>query len=337
MIKYLGSKRRLVPHILELVRGLDGVHRVADLFSGTARVGHALKREGYEVWANDHNAYAACLARCYVEADAREWSDEAARRVTELGRLAPAGDGGWFTETYCRQARYFMPANGARIEAVREAIAAAALPPTLEAVLLVALMEAADRVDSTVGLQMAYLKDWAPRASAPLELRVPALLPGPGRATRLDAADAAAAVAAWRPDLVYLDPPYNQHSYLGNYHVWETLVLWDRPEVYGVARKRADVRERKSPYNSRAGIKDALCDLCDRIDARWLLLSFNDEGYIAVDELEELLRARGALERVDVANPRHVGARIGIHDHLGRRVGTPGRLENREHLFLLRR
>ena len=41
-------------------------------------------------------------------------------------------------------------------------------------------------------------------------------------------------------DLAYVDPPYNQHRYFTNYHVWETLVAWDAPEAYGVARKRID-------------------------------------------------------------------------------------------------
>ena len=59
MIKYLGSKRLLVPAILEIITGLDRVRSVIDLFSGTSRVGHALKRSGFRVIANDHNAYAA--------------------------------------------------------------------------------------------------------------------------------------------------------------------------------------------------------------------------------------------------------------------------------------
>ncbi|MEM6562724.1 MAG: DNA adenine methylase, partial [Planctomycetota bacterium] len=69
MIKYLGSKRTLLPVILDVIGKLPEVRTVADLFSGTARVGHALKRAGYAVRSNDHNAYAATLARCYVQAD----------------------------------------------------------------------------------------------------------------------------------------------------------------------------------------------------------------------------------------------------------------------------
>src|SRR5437867_11000109 len=79
MIKYLGSKRLLLPHILERVESLSDVRTVLDLFSGTSRVAHALKRRGYAVHANDHNAYAALLAMCYAQADRRRWLEPAAR------------------------------------------------------------------------------------------------------------------------------------------------------------------------------------------------------------------------------------------------------------------
>ncbi len=65
MIKYIGSKRALLAHILRAVGAVAAPGAtVADLFSGTARVGHALKGAGYRVLANAHNAYAHALATC---------------------------------------------------------------------------------------------------------------------------------------------------------------------------------------------------------------------------------------------------------------------------------
>ncbi len=128
MIKYLGSKRLLAPAIVEAVRALPGVRTVVDLFSGTARVGHALKAAGYRVLANDHNAYAATLARCYVQADADDHARDAERLVAELNALP--GRPGYFTETFCERSRFFHPDNGARVDAMREAIAAKSLRPS---------------------------------------------------------------------------------------------------------------------------------------------------------------------------------------------------------------
>ncbi len=330
LIKYLGSKRRLVSHIVARVEACAGVRRVLDLFSGTSRVGHALKARGFRVHANDHNAYAWVLATCHVAADARRWRAPAERVIAELDALP--GRPGWFTETYCERSRYLQPANGARVDAIRDRIAAMALEPELEAIALTSLMEAADRVDSTVGVQMAYLKAWAPRSHLPLRLRVPAMLDGEGAATALDALEAARTVEA---DLAYVDPPYNQHSYLGNYHVWESLVRWDRPETYGVALKRTDVRTRASAFNRRHEHAGALSDVLAAVRARWLLVSFSDEGFLALETLREMLAARGELQELALAHPRYIGHKIGIHDLQGRKVGTPGPAANREHLFLV--
>ncbi|MCA9692016.1 MAG: DNA adenine methylase [Nannocystaceae bacterium] len=337
MIKYLGSKRTLIPRILEVVAAVDaaiGVRTVVDLFSGTSRVGHALKRAGYRVLANDHNAYARVLAGCYVAADREDVADDAARLVAELNRLP--GAPGYFTEVFCEQARFFQARNGARVDAIREAIAHKELPPALEAVLLTSLMEAADRVDSTTGVHMAYLKRWAPRAENDLELRVPEVLPrarrGPGAAFELDALVAAAALSG---ELAYLDPPYNQHKYLGNYHIWETLVRWDQPSTYGVARKRVDCKERRSPFNSRRAIAGALAAVLARLDARALIVSFSNEGFLSRHDLESMLQERGEVTVLEHDYRRYVGAQIGVFNPRGERVGEVSHLRNKELLYVV--
>jgi adenine-specific DNA-methyltransferase len=334
MIKYLGSKRVLVPTLLALVAELDGVRSVLDLFSGTSRVGHALKRAGYRVVANDHNAYAATLARCYIEAD-DTLAPEAERLIAELRRLP--GRAGYVTQTFCVESRFFQPKNGERIDAIRARIAELALPPTLEAVLLTSLMEAADRVDSTTGVQMAFLKQWAPRAHNDLELRLPELLPrsphGPGRARQDEAIDA----ADEEVDLAYLDPPYNQHRYHGNYHVWETLVRGDAPETYGVAKKRIDARQRRSPFNSRVDFASALAAVLERVRARHLILSFSDEGFLARPDAEAMLGRLGRVRVVEREHKRYVGAQIGIFNPAGQKVGEVSHLTNKERIYLVSR
>jgi adenine-specific DNA-methyltransferase len=332
VIKYLGSKRTLIPVILDAIRRLPRVRTVADLFSGTSRVGHALKRAGYRVLANDHNAYAATLARCYVQADLEDVARDAERLIAELNAIP--GAPGYFTHTFCIRSRFFQPRNGERIDAIRDAIARKSLNPELEGVLLVSLMEAADRVDSTTGVQMAFLKDWAPRAHQTLELRLPALLPrsphGKAAAFQLDALDAAPALNA---DVAYIDPPYNQHSYLGNYHVWETLVRWDKPEVYGVACKRVDVRERRSDFNSRRRFAAAFSRLIDTAAPPTLIVSFSNEGYLDREELETILARRGSFVAIENDYKRYVGAQIGIYNPAGRKVGKVSHLRNKELLY----
>jgi adenine-specific DNA-methyltransferase len=331
MIKYLGSKRKLLSELLQVMAALPNVTSVLDLFSGTSRVASALRAHGYQVSANDHNRYAFTLASCYVAADRGLHAEVAARHLTELNGLP--GQPGYFTRTFCEEARYFQPKNGARIDAIREAIAQRGVSPEIESILLVSLMEAADRVDSTVGLQMAYLKQWATRSYNELELRLPALTSGPpGTAYMLDAA-ACARMGSF--DAVYLDPPYNQHKYLNNYHVWESLVRWDKPEVYGIARKRVDCREYNTAFNSRPRIHAALRELVESLDARYLVVSFNDEGYVSERELREILEARGPVAVLRVDSARYVGAKIGIYNPAGEKTGKVSHLRNQELIFVV--
>ncbi len=330
MIKYLGSKRTLVP-VIGAVASALGVRSAVDLFAGTTRVGQELRRRGLHVTSNDVTAFSEAFGQAYIAAGPRVDRDRLRRLLAELSRLPPRD--GYVTETFCRRSRYFQPENGMRIDAVRAGIDRLDLVPVERGLLLTSLVEAADRVDSTCGVQMAYLKRWAARSANPLVLREPDAVTGPaGAVTGADANHLAAAVDGI--DLAYVDPPYNQHSYLGNYHVWETLVRGDRPEHYGVACKRADCRTRKSAYNSRRAAWTALSDLLDRLATPWVIVSVSDEGFHDPADVERRLAQRGHVGAIPVDFKRYVGAQIGIHNPAGERVGTVSHLRNTEWLFV---
>jgi hypothetical protein len=198
-------------------------------------------------------------------------------------------------------------------------------------ILLTSLIEAADRVDSTTGVQMAYVKQWAPRSANPLTLRVPELLPGPGRAVLGDALEVAPDAGAF--DLAYLDPPYNQHRYFTNYHVWETLVAWDAPEPYGVARKRIDAaRPLHAARSTRSGPCPTRCARwCAASTAScWCCPTTTSPGWRR--------RARGAVRRGSGGG--HLGLRLGSlrrgpHRHLRPVRGQGGRVSHLSNQELL--
>jgi len=334
MIKYLGSKRTLVPQIVSITNALPGVERVCDLFTGTTRVAQALKKSGRFVAANDIATYSEVLALASIEADANELDIPRLKRwISDLNSLP--GKRGYFTRTFCEDARYFQPFNGEKIDAIRDAIDTLPTDRYERAILLTALMLAADRVDSTTGVQMAYLKQWAPRSFNPLEMKLPDLIPGPGLALREDANELVERGGTADYDLVYVDPPYNQHSYFGNYHIWETLIRKDEPEVYGVAMKRVDTNDNRSVFNSSRNFHAAFARLLKGIQSRFILVSFNNEGYASQQDVVNLLEPKGYVEHLTVDFKRYVGAQIGIYNPSGDKVGKVSHLRNKEHLFLV--
>lgn len=332
MIKYLGSKRRLVPVLGELL-DRSAATTAIDLFTGTTRVAQEWKRRGAHVTAVDSARYAAVLADCYVAVDGSATDVEGARRFLCHLQELPGVDG-YVTDTFSRRARYFQEHNARRIDAVRQAIEELGADHPWRSIMLTALLLAADRVDSTTGVQMAYLKAWSPRSFSPLELRMPELLAGPGHAVHGDVMDVVAALP--EAGLAYLDPPYNQHRYLGNYHVWETLVAWDAPAHYGVACKRLDLRDpaSNSVFNRRRDAPAALARLVAQAPADVVIISGSDEGWIPVTDLTDMAAARGDVAVLAFDSKRYVGAQIGIHNQKGEKVGQVGRTRNIEYVVI---
>ena len=239
-----------------------------DLFSGTARVGHALKGLGYQVVANDHLAYAEVVARCYVAAD-RDDSHEDAR---------PGAAGRSWANFACAVRRIGSPRPTASAVAVHPAPTMPAAsrrsgrpspPATLHARprgggCWSALMEAADRVDSTVGLQMAYLKKLGEAGvQQPLQLRMPERsCPGWRRAR---ASAQRPRRAGRRPGLLRQGRPTSTRPTTST-ATWATTTCGNRScsgtsrRSYGIAcqARRREARAR-APFNSKVACIRTRC------------------------------------------------------------------------------
>ncbi|MGA1361794.1 MAG: DNA adenine methylase [Ilumatobacteraceae bacterium] len=328
MIKYIGSKRRLVPVLGDLFTK-SGARTALDLFTGTTRVAQEFKRRGGLVTAVDLARYSKVFADCWITADAD--SVDARGLNDALAHLSSLpGEPGYFTDTFCVQSRFFQPKNGERIDAIREVIETDYRQSDLFPLLMTSLILAADRVDSTTGVQMAYVKQWAPRSFNDLELRAPELIPGTGTAIQGDAIALAPTLGPF--DLAYLDPPYNQHRYFSNYHIWETLVAWDKPEHYGVACKRIDNRDEstKSRFNEKRNMAAAFRSVIENLDAGTMVISYNNESWVSQDELRDMCSRFEEVRLLAFDSKRYVGAQIGIHNPSGEKVGTVSHLRNLE-------
>lgn len=334
LIKYLGSKRTLLPFI-GAIASASGAKTCVDLFTGTTRVAQEFKRRGLKVSTVDIATYSDILSKTYIEAD-KDKIDYTAleKKIEYLKTRKPVH--GYFTETFCVKSRYFQPKNGMRIDAIRDAIEKEFESDEHRAILLTSLMLAADRVDSTTGVQMAYLKQWAPRALNDLNMKVPELISGTGKSFLGDAQTILPQLE--ETDLLYMDPPYNQHRYFTNYHIWESLIRWDKPESYGVAMKRIDSRddETKSIFNKKREMPQAFRDVILKSKAKLLVVSYNNESWVPAEDIEQSLKDAGhqSVQLMEFDYKRYVGAQIGIYNPAGVKVGEVQKLRNKELVFV---
>ena len=355
MIKYLGSKKKLLPQVEAAFRSCVDPNDcseppvVADLFSGAGNVAVRAKACGYRVYANDMQMYATTIASAYLRSSRGAAWDcdfliELMQEAAEKGDCS--GEEPYFVKAFCGPgdrlpAKFFQNKNGWKAHYMREVLRYSGTPMTdgQKALGLTMLMEALDRVDNTTGVQMAYLKKWCRRAQNDLALRSLRIPDGPvGEAFNGRAEDF---FEKWgsklRPvDIAYLDPPYNQHNYRGNYHIWETLVRWDNPERYGKANKRVDVKDahRKSDFNSKRKAIVAMEKLVASIRARFIVASFSNEGFIPRQEMIRILSTRGEVSVQGHGHGRYIGHAIGGHNDKGERVSKATHSRNVEHLYI---
>jgi len=355
-IKYAGSKLKLLPHILALVHKIRP-RTVLDGFAGTTRVSQALARHGYKVIANDVSVWSEVFGTCYL-LNKKEASHY--RGLTDhLNSLEPLD--GWFTEHYggdpsegCSIGvdglkKPWQKHNTRRLDSIRTEIDRLQLSAIERAVLLTSLILALDKVDSTMGHFSSYLNDWSPRSYNKLRLEVPALQPEPASHAvyRKDIFEIAPEADV---DLAYFDPPYGSNNekmppsrvrYAAYYHVWTTICLNDRPELFGKAKRRADTGDNFAPSvfedfrkNERGGFVavDAIERLIQLTRAKHIILSYSSGGRATAEELGRVISENGKLlETVEVGYRRNVMAGMRWTNDWIRDAEKP----NTEFLFLM--
>ena len=332
LIPYIGNKRRLLPFLYRVFSGLENLPEIPvfiDPFAGSGAVSRLAKAMGMAVRANDWEPYAEVLNGCHVALDERDISGLFSDRGGMDAVLGALNEGsGPFTpyisrhyapvntETadYRTERLFYTPENGRFIDRVRERIDRwyPDMGPE-RTILLASLVYQAAVRSNTSGVFKACHKgfgghgaDALGRIMTGIRLQRPCLIDGRSRCSvhRLDAADFASRHPA---DICYLDPPYNTHQYGSNYHLLNTIALWDTPEVdnsrgpdgrlNAKAAIRKDWTATRSPFCSKRTAADALGELLDAVDARHIVLSYNTEGIVPFEVIYDILERRG---RVDI-------------------------------------
>lgn len=269
--RYLGNKYKLLPFITKVVNEeCSDINSVADVFAGTGAVSSAFTDK---VLITNDLMYSNYICN-YAWFGAEEYDPHIIIDcVIRYNSLCDLEDN-YMTENFSDT--YFSRDDCAKIGYIREDIEClyenGSINKRERAILITSLLYAMDKIANTCGHYDAYRKDIVFEKT--LELYVPLAEIHNTVDNQCYNTDANELVKDISADLVYIDPPYNSRQYCDAYHLLENVARWEKPEVFGVARKM-DRSTMKSKYCTQSAT-EAFEQLIGDIKAKYILLSYNN-------------------------------------------------------------
>lgn len=313
--RYLGNKYKLLPFITDTVsRECRNIQVVADIFAGTGAVASAFADR--QLITNDilYSNYICNFAWFGAEPYDQNKVAQAVDRYNAL----QVDEENYMTRNFADT--YFSRTHCAKIGFIREDIQRRSHQGELNrrehALLITSLLYAMDKIALTCGHYDAYRQ--GAHTDQPLELRVPLAPVNNCPANQCFNEDANNLVKRIGADLVYIDPPYNSRQYCDTYHLLENVARWEKPKVFGVARKM-DRQTLKSRYCTKKAVA-AFEALVADIQARYILFSYNNMATKGNDRSnaklsdEDILRILGSRGQVKVFSAAHKAFSAGQSD-----------------------
>lgn len=295
--RYIGNKTKLNDWIMQIVQSqAPNAKTFCDIFAGTGTVANQAIPHYEKVIINDllfsnQAIYGAFFA-------AGEYDEKRLQNIVAQFNQDQSLEQNWFSESYGD--KYFAMPVAIKVGYIREQIEL--LRPQLTEkeynILLASLIYSIDRLANTVGHFEAYIKKPTDKTTMQMQL-VEARSCHNVEIYRTDSNLLARQI---QTDVVYIDPPYNSRQYSRFYHVYETLVKWDKPELFGVARKPAP--ENMSEYCSSRAF-NAFQDLINHLQAKYIVVSYNNtytskskssQNKITLEQIESALKAIGETQ-----------------------------------------
>ncbi len=154
--------------------------------------------------------------------------------------------------------------------------------------LIASLVESIDKYANTASVYGAFLKKLKKTAQNSLILK-PAELIINDQDHEVFNEDINEVAGKVKGDILYLDPPYNHRQYATNYHILETIAKYDNPKIHGKTGLR-EYQNQKSLYCSRTQAKKAFNDLILKAKAKYIFLSYNNEGLMGLSPKATLVK-----------------------------------------------
>ena len=327
IITYLGNKRSLLPFIdsaVQVVRGELNLEKidVFDVFSGSGVVARYLKQYAKNLFVNDLEDYSRTINACYLTNESEIDFKELERYFYSIKKLLdekPLITDGFIAKLYApiddmniqEAERCFYTTRNARyLDTAR--IYLQSVPEPYKTLLLGPLLYEASTKNNTSGVFKGFYKnskthvgqfggngkDALKRILADIELKLPILSQNDCR-VHVCQGDSNVVCEEIPPvDLAYLDPPYNQHPYGSNYFMLNLINSYKEPsnisKVSGIP-----AGWNQSKYNKKSQALKSMASLCEKLKSRYVLISYNSEGFISFDEMISMLEILGDVRVFD--------------------------------------
>lgn len=307
-MNYIGSKFSILDYIDEtiedFVKPKDNNIVFCDIFSGTGVVSKYFKRKGYNIIANDIEYFSYITVKHYIE-------NNSELKFEKLGfnpfKYLNEQDGikGFIYLNYSLdgtkgteyERNYFSAKNAMKIDFMRTKIEEWKNNNLINekeySFLIASLIESADKVANTASVYEAFLKKLKVSASKDITLKeIDTVIYDGDKNYKVYNKDSNELINEISGDILYLDPPYNTRKYDTNYHMLETIALYDNPKIKGKTGIREE-KTKKSKYCLKNEAIHALDDLIKKANFKYILLSYNDEGIIRIDQIKKIMSKYG--------------------------------------------
>jgi len=303
-MNYIGSKLTLLPfllkHISQTIKNANAKPLnksiFCDMFAGTSVVSRAFKPLVKQIIANDKEFYSFVLSKNYIEN-----SKHLARAENLIASLndekqTPLIKGKIFNNYALgggRNRQYFSDYNAQKIDSIRTKIQQWRDEKDIKEAefyfLLASLLESADKIANTASVYGAFLKKLKKSAQKKIILSPAHFELSPNKHIVFNE-DSALLITKIKGDILYLDPPYNAREYGANYHLLNTIALYDDFTPRGLTGLRI---YEKSAWCKKNLVANELEKLIKNARFRFIFLSYNDEGLLSLESIKTIFEKYG--------------------------------------------
>ncbi len=302
-MNYIGSKFKLLSFLFKTIDETLKTKNKAlkdcifcDIFAGTSAVGKLFKTKVKQIISNDKEFYSFVLAKNYIQnSNFLSRADE----LIEILNQTPLIKGKiykYYAIGGGENRQYFSDFNAMKIDSIRVQIEKWKEQNFISEeeyyFLLASLLESADKVANTASVYGAFLKHLKKSAKKELELS-PAKFECTHVKHLVFNENANDLIKKIKGDILYLDPPYNAREYGANYHVLNSIAMYDDFIPQGKTGLRA---YEKSAWCKKNLVFDALEDLIKNADFKFIFLSYNDEGLLSLGQIKQIFEKYGKYD-----------------------------------------